>query len=165
MIRTGLAILCATALAACWALSCLLVTPAQAEELETQGGRYSFHRADDGYLRLDERTGQVTLCNRRPAGWLCQAVPDDRLAFEAEIARLQIDNAMLKKELLTRNLPLPGGVRQDATGSTPDRPQAKPQVRMPTDADVNKVVVFIESVWRRIVEMVASVQKELMRRI
>ena len=165
MIRTGLAILCAAACALTGALSCVLAAPAQAEELETQGGRYSFHRADDGYLRLDERTGQVTLCNRRPAGWLCQAVPDDRLAFEAEIARLQIDNAMLKKELLTRNLPLPGGIRQDATGSTSERPEAKPQVRMPTDTDVNKVVVFIESVWRRIVEMVASVQKELMRRI
>jgi hypothetical protein len=156
MTRPGLAILCAAV--------CALAAPVQAEPPpENQDGRYSFHRAEDGYLRLDERTGQVTLCNRRPTvGWLCQVVPDDRLAFEAEIARLQIDNAMLKKELLARQIPLPGGVRQDATGSTPPE---KPEARTPADNELSRVAVFIETVWRRIVDMVASVQKELMRRI
>ena len=159
MIRTGLTILCGAALMA------QVQAQPQTEPPDTHDARYSFHRADDGYLRLDGRTGQVTLCNRRPAGWLCQAVPEDRIALEAEIARLQIDNAVLKKELLTRNIPLPGGVRQDATGSTPDRPEVRPQVRVPPEVDVNRVVDFIENVWRRIVEMVASVQKEIMRRI
>jgi hypothetical protein len=155
MIRTGLAMLCAAA--------CMFAAPGRAEQPDIQDGRYSFHRAEDGYLRLDERTGQVALCTRRTtAGWVCQTVPDDRLAFEAEIARLQIDNAMLKKELLTRQIPLPGGIRQDATGSTPPE---KPQAGMPGDNELSRVVVFIESVWRRIVDMVASVQKELMRRI
>jgi hypothetical protein len=153
MIRTGLAILCA---------ACALAASVRAEQPDIADGRYSFHRAEDGYLRLDERTGQVTLCNRRPTvGWVCQAVPDDRLAFETEIARLQVENAMLKKELLARQIPLPGGVRQDATGSTPPE---QPPVRT-TDYDLGRVVDFIENVWRRIVDMVASAQKELMRRI
>ncbi len=90
---------------------------------ESEDGRFTFHRADDGYLRLDGRTGQVSLCNRRPAGWLCQAVPDDRLALEAEIARLQGENALLKKELLSRNLPLPNNVRPERAGQT-GRPAA-----------------------------------------
>ena len=62
-------------------------------------------------LRLDGRTGQVSLCGRAAAGWACQAVPDERAALEAEIARLQDDNAALKKELLARGLPLPSGVK------------------------------------------------------
>src|SRR5262245_22433212 len=78
---------------------------AQPAPPEAGDGRFTFSRADDGgYLRLDGRTGQVSLCNRRASGWQCQLVPDERVALEAEIARLQSDNAALKKELLSRNL-------------------------------------------------------------
>ena len=77
---------------------------------ESDDARYSFNRVDEGYLRLDGRTGQVSLCTRRPAGWACQTVADDRAALEAEIARLQGENAALKKEMLARKLPLPGAV-------------------------------------------------------
>src|ERR1700694_4194271 len=78
---------------------------------ESDDTRYTFNRADEGYLRLDGRTGQVSICTRRPVGWACQAVPDERTALEAEIARLQGENVGLKKELLARNLPLPGTVK------------------------------------------------------
>ena len=37
---------------------------------------------DDGYLRLDQRTGQVSLCSRAVVGWACQPVPDERTALE-----------------------------------------------------------------------------------
>src|SRR5262245_36808652 len=80
---------------------------------DNEDSRFTFHRTDDGYLRLDGRSGQVSICSRRPAGWLCQMVPDERVALEAEIARLQSDNSALKKELLARNLPLPGGIKPD----------------------------------------------------
>jgi hypothetical protein len=153
MIRTGLlAILVA---------GCALATAAaQSAPPETEDGRYTFHRADDGYLRLDGRSGQVSLCNRRPAGWLCQAVPDDRLALEAEIARLQGENALLKKELLSRNLPLPNNVRPEA--SSPVKPEGRPQ--LPDDAELNRLMNFIEKVWRRLVEVIVGVQRDLMKK-
>jgi len=66
---------------------------AQAPAPESEDTRYIFNRVDDGYLRLDGRTGQVSLCVRRTVGWACQAVPDDRTALEAVIARLGADNA------------------------------------------------------------------------
>ena len=61
-------------------------------------------------LRLDTRTGAVSLCAKQAAGWACNAVPDERAALENEIARLQRENGALKKDMLARNLPLPGGV-------------------------------------------------------
>ena len=54
------------------------------------------------------------MCGREATGWACRAVPDERTALEEAIGRLQGDNAALKKELLARGLPLPGGVRADA---------------------------------------------------
>src|SRR5438270_857476 len=59
---------------------------AQSGAAEGDDRRYTFNRADEGYLRLDGRTGQVSLCTRRPVGWACQAVPDERSALGAEIA-------------------------------------------------------------------------------
>ena len=90
------------------------VALAQSPPPEAADSRYTFHRVDEGYLRLDGRTGQVSLCAQRPVGWACQAVPDERSALEAEIARLQGENAALKKELIARNLPLPGAVKPEA---------------------------------------------------
>ena len=62
--------------------------------------RYTFNRVDEGYLRLDGRTGQVSICASRQVGWACHAVADERAALEAEIARLQAESATLKKELI-----------------------------------------------------------------
>ena len=94
--------------------------------------RYTFNRVDDGYLRLDGRTGQVSICAQRPVGWACQAVPDERAALEAEIARLQGESAALKKELIARNLPLPGAVK-------PEAPTAKPRNRRACNCPVTPI--------------------------
>jgi hypothetical protein len=136
------------------------VAHAQPSSPEGGDGRFTFHRADDGYLRLDGRSGQVSMCNRRTSGWQCQLVPDERIALEAEISRLQADNAVLKKELLSRSLPLPNGMR-------PDEPGSKSQVQrppLPDDAELNRVMAVMEKIWRRMVEMIMSVQRDLQKR-
>jgi hypothetical protein len=153
MIRTGL-----LAVLFAGAASVLSTTYAQERPFDSEDMRYTFHRAEGGYLRLDGRTGQVSLCNRQPSRWVCQTVPDERAALEAEIARLQQDNAALKKELLAHNIELPQGV-------APHRPPAnKPQGLLPTDDDLDQVVGFIENVWRRLVEMIAGVQRDVLKK-
>lgn len=122
--------------------------------------RYSFSRVDDGYLRLDGRTGQVSICAPRQVGWACQAVADERAALEAEIARLQAESATLKKELMAHNLPLPGTVRPEPPSAKPDKP-VEPRLELPSDADLNKVMSFVEKVWRRLVEMIVTLQKDM----
>ena len=136
------------------------VASAQGALPETEDNRYTFNRADDGYLRLDGRTGQVSICTRRPVGWACQAVPDERAALEAEIARLQAENAAVKKELIARNLPLPGTVKPEEPAANPE----EPRLQLPNDADLNKVMNFVEKVWRRLLEMIATVHKDLLKK-
>ena len=155
MIRTGLLALIVA--------GCALAAPAaraQNPQPDNEDARFTFHRIDDGYLRLDGRSGQVSICIRRPAGWLCQAVPDERTALEGEIARLQADNAALKKELIAHDLALPGAIKPDA----PPGKVEEPRLQLPSDAEFNQVVGFIEKVWRRLVEMVVSVQRDLMKK-
>ena len=133
---------------------------AQPSSPESGDARFSFHRADDGYLRLDGRSGQVSLCNRRASGWQCQMVPDERAALEAEISRLQGDNAALKKELLSRSLPLPNGMGPDQSG--PKSQVQRPP--LPDDAEINRIMGVMEKIWRRMVEMILSVQRDIQKR-
>src|SRR5205807_8211041 len=67
---------------------------------ESENGRYSFSPVPDGTLRLDTRTGAVSLCAKKDAGWACNTVPDERQALENEIARLQRETGALKKDRL-----------------------------------------------------------------
>jgi hypothetical protein len=81
-------------------LTALAAASAQPATPDSENDRYSFNPVADGVLRLDTRTGQVSQCSKSDAGWTCNAVPDERSTLETEIARLQGENATLKKELL-----------------------------------------------------------------
>ena len=127
-----------------------------AQAPETEDNRYQFNRVEDGYLRLDLKTGQVSLCSRRPVGWACATVADDRAAFDGEIARLQGENAALKKAMLDRGLALPGGVTPDVPAVRGDR-----DLKLPSHAEVDRMMSAVEKVWRRLVEMLVGLQKDL----
>jgi hypothetical protein len=131
---------------------------AQTATPDSENGRYSFSAVADGVLRLDTRTGQVSHCSQSDAGWACKVAPDERSALESEIARLQSDNATLKKELLARGLPVPGG-----PGPSSAKP-GEPDLKLPSDAEVDKVISFLEKVWRRLIEMGRTVQRDVERK-
>jgi hypothetical protein len=156
MIRHGsipyvLAVIVASALGASAAL---------AQGNEGDDSRYQFNRVEDGYLRLDLKSGQVSLCSRRTVGWSCLAVPDDRAALDGEIARLQTENAALKKTLLDRGLPLPGGVASEP----PVAHGGDGNIKLPSNADIDRMMAVVEKVWRRLVEMIISLQKDIMKK-
>ena len=139
-------------------LTAFAAASAQPSTPDSENGRYSFNPVAGGVLRLDTRTGQVSQCSQSDAGWTCKAVPDERSALETEITRLQGENATLKKELLARGLPVPG---------VPSPPAAKPgesELKLPSDAEVDKVISFLEKAWRRLLEMGREVQKDIERK-
>jgi hypothetical protein len=126
--------------------------------------RYQFNSVEGGTLRLDTRSGQVSLCSRRPSGWVCALVADDRDALEREIARLQADNShlqadngRLKQALLDRGAPLPDGA---APPPPPERGDTTPA---PRRDEVDRMMSTLERVWRRLVDMIVNLQKEMGR--
>jgi hypothetical protein len=132
---------------------------AQTAMPDAENGRFTFNQMQDEFLRLDTRTGQVSICSKRAESWTCRAVPDERAALESEIARLQGESATLKKEMIARGVPLPGGMRSD---SAANRPQI--ELKLPNDADIDRLMTFMEKIWRRLIDMVQGMQKNADRK-
>jgi hypothetical protein len=125
---------------------------AQTAAPDSENGRYTFNQVADGMLRLDTRTGQVSLCAKKDAGFACNTVPDERTALENEIARLQRENGALKKDMLARKLPLPSGVA--GAPSAEQQRELNLKVPLPSDAEIDRVMSAFEKMWRRLVDMV-----------
>jgi len=136
----------------------LIASTVGAQDAPPEDERFSLYHTEDGYLRLDGRTGQLSSCTRREARWVCLTLPEERNALESEIARLQADNAALKKELLTHQLPLPQGVR-------PDPPRAPgPHSSAGADRRLDRVGSVIKNVWQRVIAFVVNMQRDLLKR-
>jgi hypothetical protein len=142
------------------------VMPAVAQDGAAPGSedsnRYSFHRTKEGLVRLDSRTGEVAQCGWNGTVWSCKPVPEERAALESEIARLAQENAALKKVLLSHGLDLPSGVKPDAQASK--EPEAAPSEKPPAEAELDRAITFMKKVWRRLVEMMVDLQREMQRK-
>jgi hypothetical protein len=117
---------------------------------ESEEGRYTFNKIADGFIRLDMQTGEVSTCTQRTVGWACHAVPEDRAVLENEIARLRTENALLKRDLISRGLALPPAVQEDGRlrrgGTGIDR------------------MAFVGRVWHRLVEVIARTEKQVLNK-
>lgn len=136
-----------------------------------EDGRYSFHRVGDNFVRLDTQTGQVSQCGWSATGWSCQAAADERAALDSEIARLQRENIELKKSLLSRGLPLPGGMVAEAPSQPPPVPPAKvpdpapnKEPKGPSSADIDRAIAFMKHVWQRLVDLMVDLQRDIQRK-
>ncbi len=131
---------------------------AEGKPAESGESRFTFSRMSDGYVRLDNRTGQVSFCSKRTVGWTCQLAPEDRGVLENEIARLQEENASLKKELLTRGLPLPGTMKGEPPVARNER-----SFSLPSDPNIDRAKAAVEKVWRQLVDMITMLQKDVFK--
>jgi len=137
---------------------------------DTAGGRYMFEKQPDaqgqdhvGYLRLDTQTGEVALCSQRSVGWACEAAPEDRAVLENEIARLRAENAALKKEVLSHDLPLPPGANPEPGAASP-MAQNSVTLQLPSDADIDRMVAYAGQLWHRFIDAVDRAQQQVLNK-
>ena len=144
--------------------------------------RFAFHRIDGGFLRLDMRTGAVASCRASEADWTCVPARDERAALDREIMQLQRDNATLKNALLERGVPLPGGMAPTPPSGAGDETVPRPPQTVPPtalapgtrapgtpsgaspEAEIDRVMDAVEKGWRRLVEMMTNLQRDLQKK-
>ena len=78
-----------------------------------ESARYEMERVEDGFLRLDRQTGEVSHCREIQGAWACQLVPDERKAYEKRIGKLEDRNAELSKKLDEKDADLPSDEEMD----------------------------------------------------
>lgn len=140
----------APALAACTALL-LLSAPASAQIAPTPPApagppvppgpptpaRYNFAPVEGGALKLDTLTGKVSFCGRSSGSYVCEAVPDTRDAYEAEIGRLQQQVEALQ-----------GG----------KAPMAGEKPALPDESQLDAAMDYAERVMRRLKQMLDNLR-------
>ena len=155
------------AIAAVLLLGLATGAPALAQGVpESENGRFTFKEVPDGVLRLDGRTGHVSLCSK-VTEWACRTLADDRTALENEIGRLLDENAALRKQLEAR-APVPPETVPPSAAPLPTPPAIAPapkqggrELNLPSDADLNRMMAFLEKMWRRLLDMAQRTQREL----
>jgi hypothetical protein len=154
----------ALAIAALAVLASPSAAPAQSQDppAADDANRYSLHRAGEGFVRLDAHTGRVSQCGWHGSGWSCTAAADERAALESEIARLQRENVALKRSLLARGLELPPEVKPEPPA--PKEPEVGAVPKMPSDAEIDRALAFMKNIWRRLVEMMVDLQRDIQRK-
>ena len=111
-------------------------TPALAAEsadVSTENGRYAMTPAPDGFLRLDTRTGAVSLCTVASGAVACRASAEERRALEDEVDRLTQENARLKQ------------------AADPSHPASK--YGIPNDQDVDRALSVAERFMKRMMKI------------
>ena len=63
----------------------LCALPALAEETSN----YTLEKAADGYVRMNNRTGEMSICQERSGQLVCKVAAEERTAYEEDIADLK----------------------------------------------------------------------------
>jgi hypothetical protein len=118
------------------------LAPGLARAEEAGAGRYTMSPTQDGYLKLDTRTGDVTECRRSDQGYRCMLSPDERTALQAEIDRLAGENAGLRQALQDKGVAPPPAVGRTPGGT------------VPSDQEFDRALSLMERFMRRFMAIV-----------
>lgn len=129
-------------------------TPSQAAE-ETSG-RYTMERTDDGIVRLDTRTGAMSLCRRDDGRWSCEAMNDSQRVLRDENDRLEAENRSLKAQMEDMEETFGLGEKH---AETPEAPQSH-DFKLPSEQDVDKAFDYLEAMLKKLKERMEKLDEQ-----
>jgi hypothetical protein len=150
-------------------LTALLLTPALAagDVAEAPGAsndRFTMSPVEGGFLRLDKRTGAVTMCTRAANDWSCKPVEDRTSAAPSgELARLEEENKALKDRVKALETTLetskPSASAEDGGTLLEGPPCGK--AKLPSDAEVDQALDYMERIYKKIRDRIKDLDKPL----
>lgn len=87
-----------------------IAAPALAEDADM--ARFALEKTENGFVRLDRKTGALTLCQEKDGTLTCRMAADERAAYEEDLARLEkrveaLENGLASGRPLAKSEPLP----------------------------------------------------------
>jgi hypothetical protein len=144
-------------------LVAMAVSQAHAQAPETAPGRYMMSPADNGFVRLDRRTGEMAFCQRRDGRWACEpmdppgAAPqsDDPSAVDSELQDLRRENRRLRDEIARLD-------NQMGLGNAPP-PRARgpvPGLNLPSEEEVDRAIGYFGKILKKLKEQIEELKDE-----
>jgi hypothetical protein len=100
-------------------------------------GRYVFDKSDNGIVRLDTQTGEMSTCEQQAGQLTCRPAVEEKQASESEIARLNQKVDRLEKRLADL-----------------EKRVVSPKDLLPSDAQVDRTLGIMERFFRRFLDIV-----------
>jgi len=107
------------------------------------GDNFAIAPAEGRHLKIDRRDGRISLCEEKAGRWACSLVPDDRDAYEGEIAALRRRVADLEAEV--------AALRAERRPAPSDADEAK---------RLDEFLDFSDKAFRRFFGMVREMRRE-----
>lgn len=105
--------------------------------------RYQIEKTDDGYVRLDKQTGEMSICKEQTGQLVCRAAADDRSALSDQIGKLDERLAMIENKL--------SAIEKSGLSSGNG---------MPTDEEFEKTMGYMEKFFRRFMGVVKDLNED-----
>ena len=115
---------------------------ASVSAVAAQEERYRLERTDNGYVRLDTQTGDMSICEERTGQLVCRAAAEERAAFHNEIDRLNDAVATLEK-------------RVSALEKSP------PSTGLPSEEEFDRTMSYMERFFRGFMDIVRDNEKDV----
>ncbi|WP_417411186.1 hypothetical protein [Hoeflea sp.] len=120
-----------------------LIATVQAFAEEPASNRYTMEKTGNGFVRLDTRTGEMSICTEQAGQLVCRIAADERRAFEDTLSELSARVEILESRLDAL------APSDDSTGSG-----------IPDEKELDQALGAMEKMMRRFFGMVEELQKD-----
>ena len=134
--------------------------PAAGQDTSAPSGRYQIAPDEDGFVRLDTRTGAMTHCGKREGAWRCDVLAEERSDLEQRLDALAGKVDALSTEVARLADRLAAVEAEPGAAPSPDAqlPAApSPDAR---EEDFDEALSFAERLMRRFFELVRELKSE-----
>ena len=121
------------------ALVLLMSCPALAQE--PIANRFTMEKTENGFVRMDTMTGEMSICSEKSGQMVCRMAADERRAFEETLSNLTTRIEALEHRLDT--LAPPSGLQD-----------------IPDEAELDRALGAMEKMMRRFFGMVEELQRD-----
>jgi hypothetical protein len=145
------------------AIAAFFITPALAADSvvdPSSNDRFMMSPVEGGFLRLDKRTGAVTMCKLAATEWSCKSVEDRSLPGLGDAARLKDENKALKERVKELETALETSKPREAAEDDSTLAEAPcGKVKLPTDAEVDQALDYVERIYKKVRDRIKDLDK------
>jgi hypothetical protein len=133
---------------------CVALAASAALAADQPAGRYTMHKSDDGFVRLDTRTGAVALCQKSESGWSCKDMAGSMNQSADDLESLRAKNKELKAEVARLEELL--GLR----GQRQSRSRDRDTFKLPSEEEVDKALNYFDRMLKKFQDRLNRLEKK-----